>query len=99
MTMSIDKKTAILTALLALVATSAIAFTAPANTDILYPVYDVFVNQLVGNGLNYIVGFIGILVAAYMLMQQKIVPGLFTIIGGIVFLSAGSITTAFGLLF
>ncbi len=99
MTMTMNKRTAILTALIALVATSAIAFVAPDTTDILYPVYDVFVNKLIANGLNYIVGFIGILVAAYMLMQQKIVPGLFTIIGGIVFLSAGSITTAFGLLF
>ena len=88
-----------LTCLLALVASSAFAFVAPAATDIMFPVYDILVNKLVANGLNYIVGFIGILVAAYMLMQQKIVPGLFTIIGGIIFLSAGTITTSFGLLF
>ncbi|ANA41758.1 hypothetical protein A2G06_16585 (plasmid) [Geobacter anodireducens] len=94
-----SKKIAVLVGLLTLAATSAFAFVAPQNTDILYPVYDIFVNKLVGNGLNYIVGFLGILVAAYMLMQQKIVPGLFAIIGGIVFLSAGNITTSFGLLF
>lgn len=92
-------KTLVLTVLLTMLATSAFAFTVPTQTDIMYKVYDVFVNKLVTNGLNYIIGFIGILVAAYLLMQQKIVPGLFVIIGGIIFLSAGSITTAFGLLY
>lgn len=94
-----NMKTLVLTVLLTMLATSAFAFTVPTQTDIMYKVYDVFVNKLVTNGLNYIIGFIGILVAAYLLMQQKIVPGLFVIIGGIIFLSAGSITTAFGLLY
>ncbi len=97
------KKTLIITCLMALLvamfASSAFAFTVPQNTDILYPVYDILVNKLIANGLNYIVGFIGMIVAAYMLMQQKIIPGLFVIIGGIIFLSAGTITTAFGLLY
>ena len=95
----ISTKLIVFTVMMLLVASSAFAFTVPVATDIMYPVYDVLVNKLIGNGLNYIIGFIGVCVAAYLLMQQKIVPGLFTIIGGIVFLSAAGITTAFGLLF
>lgn len=95
------KKLALYTVLTLLVmaftSISAYAFTAPAATDIMYNVYDLIVNKMIGGGVTYIVGFIGLCSAAYFIMQQKIVPGLFIIIGSIIFLSAGSIATAFGL--
>ncbi|ABL01372.1 hypothetical protein [Pelobacter propionicus] len=82
-----------------LVAGSAFALTAPANTDIMYPVYNLLVNEMINKGVTYLVGFIGLCVAAYFIMQQRIIPGLFSIIGAIMFFSAGAITTAFGLIF
>lgn len=88
-----------LAALFALVATSASAFTAPATNSILYSVYNLVIVGMINNGLTYIVGFISILAGAFFLMQQKMVVTLFCIIGGILFLSAGSIATAFGYIF
>ena len=76
---------------------SAFAFTAPAQGDLMYNVYDLIVVKMIGGGITYIVGFIGLISAAYFIMQQKIVPGLFIIIGAIIFLSAGTMATAFGL--
>lgn len=83
--------------LVALTSMSAFAFTAPAAGDLMYNVYDLVINKMIGGGITYIVGFIGLVSAAYFIMQQKIVPGLFIIIGAIIFLSAGAMATAFGL--
>jgi uncharacterized membrane protein HdeD (DUF308 family) len=88
-----------LTALFALLVTPAFAFTAPAANSILYSVYNLVIVGMINNGLTYIVGFISILAGAFFLMQQKMVVTLFCIIGGILFLSAGSIATAFGYIF
>ncbi len=88
-----------LAALFALVATSASAFTAPATNSILYSVYNLVIVGMINNGLTYIVGFLSILAGTFFLMQQKMVVTLFCIIGGILFLSAGSIATAFGYIF
>lgn len=88
-----------LTALFLLVATSVFAFTAPATNSILYSVYNLVIVGMINNGLTYIVGFLSILAGAFFLMQQKMVVTLFCIIGGILFLSAGSIATAFGYIF
>jgi uncharacterized membrane protein HdeD (DUF308 family) len=88
-----------LTALFLLIATSAFAFTAPATNSILYSVYNLVIVGMINNGLTYIVGFLSILAGAFFLMQQKMVVTLFCIIGGILFLSAGSIATAFGYIF
>lgn len=99
MTNILNKKTILLTGLLTLLATSAFAFVAPTSADIMYKVYDLLVNEMINKGVTYIVGFLGLCVAAYFIMQAKIMPGVFAIIGGIMFLSAGAITTAFGLLF
>ncbi|MRR55430.1 MAG: hypothetical protein EG822_13130 [Deltaproteobacteria bacterium] len=88
-----------LTALFALLATPAFAFTVPAANSILYSVYNLIIVGMINNGLTYIVGFVSILAGAYFLMQQKMVVTLFCIIGGILFLSAGSIATAFGYIY
>jgi uncharacterized membrane protein HdeD (DUF308 family) len=72
------------------------AFTAPAANSILYSVYNLVIVGLINNGVTYIVGVISILAGAYFLMQQKIVVTLFCIIGGILFLTANTIATAFG---
>jgi hypothetical protein len=88
-----------LTALFALMAVPAMAFTAPAANSILFSVYNLVIVGMINNGLTYIVGFISILAGAFFLMQQKMVVTLFCIIGGILFLSAGSIATAFGYIF
>lgn len=88
-----------LTALFALLATPAFAFTVPATNSVLYSVYNLIIVNMINNGLTYIVGFISILAGAYFLMQQKMVITLFCIIGGILFLSAGSIATAFGYIY
>lgn len=95
----INKKSLILTGLLAMASTSAFALTAPAAGDIMYPVFDLLVNQMINNGINYLVGFIGLCVAAYFVMNTKIMPALYCVIGAIMFMSAGTITTAFGQLF
>lgn len=94
-----NRKTTLMTGLMALMATSAFAFVAPESTDIMFQVYDLLVNEMINKGVTYIVGFLGLCVAAYFIMQAKIMPGIFAIIGGIMFLSAGAITTAFGLLY
>lgn len=94
-----NKKSFILTGLLVMLATSAFAFVAPVQGDIMFKVYDLLINDMINKGVTYIVGFLGLCVAAYFIMQAKIMPGVFAIIGGIMFLSAGAITTAFGLLF
>lgn len=78
-------------------ASTAFAFTAPASTDIMYKVYDLVVVKMIGGGITYIIGFVGLCSAAFILMQQKIVPAIFIIVGSIIFLSAGSMATAFGL--
>jgi len=88
-----------LTALFALFATSAFAFNVPAANSILYSVYNLIIVGMINNGLTYIVGFLSILAGAFFLMQQKMVVTLFCVIGGILFLSAGSIATAFGFIF
>ena len=73
-----------------------LAFTVPAANSILYSVYNLVIVGLINNGVVYIVGIISIMAGAFFLMQQKIVITLFCIIGGILFLSAGTIATAFG---
>jgi len=88
-----------LTALFALMAVPAMSFTAPAANSILYSVYNLVIVGMINGGLTYIVGFISILAGAFFLIQQKIMVTLFCIIGGILFLSAGSIATAFGYIF
>jgi len=74
----------------------AFAFTVPSANSILYSVYNLVIVGLINNGVVYIVGVISIMAGAFFLMQQKIVITLFCIIGGILFLSAGTIATAFG---
>jgi uncharacterized membrane protein HdeD (DUF308 family) len=81
---------------LMLIAMPAMAFTVPAANSILYSVYNLVIVGLINNGVVYIVGIISIMAGAFFLMQQKIVICLFCIIGGILFLSAGTIATAFG---
>jgi uncharacterized membrane protein HdeD (DUF308 family) len=73
-----------------------LAFTVPSANSILYSVYNLVIVGLINNGVVYIVGIISIMAGAFFLMQQKIVICLFCIIGGILFLSAGTIATAFG---
>ena len=82
--------------LMMLAAMPAAAFVAPAANSILYSVYNLIIVGLIDNGVTYIVGVISILAAAFFLMQQKIVVTLFCLIGGILFLSSGTIATAFG---
>jgi uncharacterized membrane protein HdeD (DUF308 family) len=79
-----------------LIAMPAMAFTVPAANSILFSVYNLVIVGLINNGVVYIVGIISIMAGAFFLMQQKIVVTLFCIIGGILFLSAGAIATAFG---
>jgi len=74
----------------------AMAFVAPAANSILFSVYNLVIVGMINDGVTYIVGFISILAGAFFLMQQKIVVTLFCIIGGILFLTAGTIATAFG---
>ena len=96
----VGRKTGVLPliALLALVsAAPANAFTAPVAGDMMYDVYNTLINSLISGGITYIIAFIGFLVAAYFLMQQKIVPGLFCMIGAAVIANVVTITTAFGL--
>jgi len=89
----------LLTALFLLLAVPAMAFTVPATNSILYSVYNLVIVAMINNGLTYIVGFISILAAGWFVIQTKIVMTLFCIIGGILFLSAGSIATAFGYIY
>lgn len=94
-----NKKTLLITGLLALVASSAFAMSVPAAGSIMYPVYDFLCKQIIENGLNYIAGFLALCVAAYFIMNTKIMPAVYCVIGAIMFMSAGTITTSFGLLF
>ena len=82
--------------LVMLAALSAAAFVVPAANSILFSVYNLIIVGLIDNGVTYIVGVISILASAFFLMQQKIVVTLFCLIGGILFLSSGTIATAFG---
>jgi uncharacterized membrane protein HdeD (DUF308 family) len=81
---------------LVLIAMPAFAFTVPAANSILFSVYNLVIVGLINNGVTYIVGVLSILAGAFFLMQQKIVVTLFCIIGGILFLTSGTIATAFG---
>lgn len=90
----------ILTTLFAsLSAVPAFAFAQPTANSILFSVYNLIIVGMINNGLTYIVGFLAILAGAFFLMQQKLVVTLFCLIGGILFLSAGTIATAFGYCF
>ncbi len=82
--------------LIMLAAMPAAAFVVPTANSILFSVYNLIIVGLINNGVTYIVGVISILASAFFLMQQKIVVTLFCLIGGILFLSSGTIATAFG---
>lgn len=92
------KKLSLVAAIAALAATPVFAFNTPVDGDLMYNVYNTLVNGVIGQGVSYIIGFIGFLVAAYFLMQQKVVPGLFCVIGAAIVANIASITQTFGLL-
>ena len=86
----------VMSLIMILAATPTFAFTVPNPNSILYSVYNLVIVGMIDNGVTYIVGVLSILAGAFFLMQQKLIVTLFCIIGGILFLTAGSIATAFG---
>jgi hypothetical protein len=88
--------TLILALVLLAVASSAMAFTAPASSTALgYDFYD-FANRMTSGAPGFAIGIGGIVMAGFFLFQQKVMPACGTVFGVICILKATSIVGSLG---
>ncbi len=81
---------------MALFASSAMAFTAPAAGTPFYDVYDVIVNMMLRGAMGFAAGVILFGMAAYFFSQSEILRGILCAVSCILLLRADSIVTTFG---
>ena len=88
----------LLTLLVTLVATQAFAFQAPAAGDFGFEAYDFLIKKLLQGPMGAIAGVLAVIAGVALLIQQKMVPAIVCILGGVVVFNVGTIVTAVGAL-
>lgn len=91
------KKIALLATLaLVLLATSAMAFTAPVAGDFMFDLYDIAVNNILQGPIGFVGAIMAFVLAAILGMRQMIMPAVGTLLAGVFLLQADTIITALG---
>lgn len=82
-------------ALLAL-GTLALAATAPANNSFLYEAYDIVVTKMLGGAVGFVIGTCALAFGAFQIIQARVFPAVFAIVGGALILASQTIVTSLG---
>lgn len=95
-----NRKVAFLTTMslmLVMMASSAFAFTPPANGDMFYEVYDLVINNVMSGPIGFVIGAIMLIGGIFLLVQGKgfLLP-LICLVGGVILVKVESIVTSFG---
>ena len=95
-----NKRTMYLTiavAMLTLVASQAMALTAPVAGSFGYEAYSFLITDVLKGPFGAIAGILAIITGVVVMIQQKMVPAVLAILGGILVINADKITTSIGM--
>jgi len=76
----------------------AVAFTAPAQGDFAYDIYDVAINKILAGPIGFVGGVAAIVLGALAVIRAQLMVGIGAILGGVFMLKADSIITSLGAL-
>lgn len=89
--------TTILAAMLVtLIASQAMALTAPAAGSFGYEAYDFLITKILKGPFGAIAGILAVIAGIVVMIQQKMVPAVLCILGGVLVINADKITTSIG---
>jgi hypothetical protein len=96
-----NKRTMYLTiavVMLTLVASQAMALTAPVAGSFGYEAYTFLITDVLKGPFGAIAGILAIITGVVVMIQQKMVPAVLAILGGILVINADKITTSIGMI-
>ncbi len=77
----------------------ALAYTAPATGDFSYELYDLIVTNILDGPIGFVAGVGAMGGGAYILTQNKLLPGFLTLGGGVLLMNAENMVTSLGAVF
>ncbi len=84
--------------LMTLVASQAMALTAPVAGSFGYEAYSFLITDVLKGPFGAIAGILAIITGVVVMIQQKMVPAVLAILGGILVINADKITTSIGMI-
>lgn len=81
-----------------LMASQAMALTAPVSGSFGYEAYDFFINDILKGPFGAIAGILAIIVGVVVMIQQKMVPAVLCILGGVLVINSDKIVTSLGMI-
>jgi len=84
--------------IVALAASQAMALTAPVTGSFGFEAYDFFINKILKGPFGAIAGILAIISGVVVMIQQKMVPAVLCILGGVLVINSDKIVTSLGMM-
>ena len=81
-----------------LAASQAMALVAPVAGSFGFEAYDFFINNILKGPFGAIDGFLSIIAGVVVMIQQKMVPAVLCILGGVLVINSDKIVTSLGMI-
>ncbi|ABK97894.1 hypothetical protein [Pelobacter propionicus] len=81
-----------------LAASHAMALVAPAAGSFGFEAYDFFINKILKGPFGAIAGILAIITGVVVMIQQKMVPAVLCILGGVLVINSDKIVTSLGMI-
>lgn len=81
-----------------LAASQAMALTAPVTGSFGFEAYDFFINKILKGPFGAIAGILAIISGVVVMIQQKMVPAVLCILGGVLVINSDKIVTSLGMM-
>lgn len=81
-----------------LAASQAMALTAPVTGSFGFEAYDFFINKILKGPFGAISGILAIISGVVVMIQQKMVPAVLCILGGVLVINSDKIVTSLGMM-